>query len=259
MSDSAPSRRSLITGATSGLGRAMATQLARRGDRIAITGRRKNLLHEVEAQLKSAGAADVLALPGGVDDPQCVAAHYAQIKQQWGGLDLAILNAGVGGSNNAKTFAAQPYLETFATNVHGVCNWLEQIIPDMIAQRSGTIAGISSPAGWRGLPGIGPYSASKAALSTLLESTRVELRGTGVHVVDVCPGFVKSEMTAKNDPNDMPWLLETEDGAARILRGIDARKRIVHFPWQLTWPLRHIIARFPGWLFDPLITRWSRS
>ncbi len=282
MSDSAPTRRCLITGATSGLGRAMAVQLARRGDRVAITGRRETLLLELEAELckfgvhapspgsachepsrmagegRGGGESKIIALHGGVDDPQCVAAHYAQIKEQWGGLDLAILNAGVGGGNDAKTFAARPYLDTFATNVHGVCNWLEQIIPDMIAQRSGVIAGISSPGGWRGFPGVGPYCASKAALSTLLESTRIELRGTGVHVVDVCPGYVKSEMTANNDPKKMPFLLETEDGAARILRGIDARKRIVHFPWQLTWPLRHIIARLPGWLFDQLAALYGK-
>lgn len=258
MPDSANVRRCLITGATSGLGRAMSVQLARRGDRIAITGRREQLLREVEQQLRTAGASDVLALPGGVDDPQCVAAHYAQIKQQWGGLDLAILNAGVGGSNDAKTFAARPYLETFATNVHGVCHWLEQIIPDMVAQRRGVIAGVSSPGGWRGFPGAGPYCASKAALSTMLESTRIELRGTGVHIVDVCPGYVKSEMTAGNDLKKMPFLLETEDGAARILRGIEARKRLIHFPWQLTWPLRHIVAHLPGWLFDPLAARYGK-
>lgn len=283
MPDSAPAQRCLITGATSGLGRAMALQLARRGQRIAITGRREAMLRELQAELDELGAqvpspdsagreqrrmaaedpgggeSKIIALPGGVDDPQVVAGHYAQIKQQWGGLDLAILNAGVGGSNDAKAFAAQTYRDTFAINVHGVCNWLEQIIPDMLAQRRGVIAGISSPAGWRGFPGIGPYSASKAALSTLLESTRVELRGSGIDVIDVCPGFVKSEMTAKNDPNDMPMLLETEDGAARILRGIEARKRVVHFPWQLTWPLRHIVRRLPGWIYDPLIARQLRK
>jgi len=259
MPDSASAaRRCLITGATSGLGRAMAVQLGRRGDRVAITGRRQSLLDEVEQEVRQAGAADVLSLGGSVDDPQCVADHSAQIHRQWGGLDLAILNAGIGGSNDAREFAAATYARTFATNVHGVCHWLEAIIPGMIAQRSGVIAGISSPGGWRGFPGVGPYSASKAALSTLLESVRIDLRGTGVEVVTVCPGYVKSEMTAWNDPGHMPYLLETEDGAARILRGIDARKRLVHFPWPLTWPLRHIVAHLPGWIFDPLAGKYGK-
>lgn len=258
MPDSAKARRCLITGATSGLGRAMAVQLGRRGDCVAITGRRESLLHEVSEEVRRSGAAEVMALHGGVDDPTCVAAHYAQIKEQWGGLDLAILNAGVGGRNDAKHFQAAPYAHTFSINVHGMCHWLEAIIPEMIAQQSGVIAGISSPGGWRGFAEIGPYSASKAALSTLLESVRIDLRGTGVDVVTVCPGFVKSEMTDQNDPKDMPWLLETQDGAARILRGIEKHKRVVHFPWPLTWPLRHIIARLPGWIFDPLAARYGK-
>lgn len=251
-------RRCLITGATSGLGRAIAVQLGRRGDRVAITGRRLERLHAVADEVRQAGAADVLALHGGVDDSSCVAEHYAQIREQWGGLDLAILNAGVGGHNDARQFEAAPYAHTFAINVHGVCNWLQAVIPDMIAQSSGVIAGVSSPGGWRGFPGVGPYSASKAALSALLESVRIDLRGTGIDVVTVCPGYVKSEMTAGNDPKRMPFLLETSDGAARILRGIEARNRLVHFPWPLTWPLRHIVAHLPGWLFDPLAAKYGK-
>ncbi len=275
MPDSASAaRRCLITGATSGLGRAMAVQLRRRGDRVAITGRRESMLRELEAELNDLGAhapspgpagegrgggeSKIIALHGSVDDPSCVAAHYARIKERWGGLDLAILNAGIGGRNDAREFAAATYARTFATNVHGVCHWLEAIIPGMIAQRSGVIAGISSPGGWRGFPGVGPYCASKAALSTLLESVRIDLRGTGIEVITICPGYVKSEMTANNQASHMPFLLETSDGAARILRGIDRRRRLVHFPKPLTWPLRHIIAHLPGWLFDPLAAKYGR-
>ena len=97
--------------------------------------------------------------------------------------DWAILNAGVSDSVDARRFRAGAYHRVFATNVGGAVNWLEAVLPDMISAGSGTVAGISSLAGWRGLPGAGAYSASKAALSTLLESTRVDLRGTGVDVV----------------------------------------------------------------------------
>ena len=99
---------------------------------------------------------------------------------------------------------------------------------------SGTIAGIASIAGYRGLPKSGAYCASKSALITLLESTRIDLRGTGVDVVTVCPGFVKSEITARNDPKDMMFLLETDDGVRRMIRGIERKERLVHFPWQLS-------------------------
>lgn len=261
MSDSAsrPGRRCVVTGATSGLGRALAILLGRRGERIALTGRRTPMLESAAAEVRAAGAADVLVLPGGVDDPAVVARHHEQIVQRWGGLDLAILNAGVGGSDDPRAFRTRAYRDTFAVNFFGVCHWLECIIPGMVAEGRGIIAGISSPGGWRGFPGVGPYSASKAALSTMLESIRVDLRGTGVHIVDVCPGYVKSEMTAKNDPGRMPFLLETEEGAVRILRGIDRRQRLVHFPRRLTWPLRHVVARLPGAVFDPLAARFGRA
>ncbi len=229
-----------------------------RGDRVAVTGRRAARLEEVAGELRAAGAAEVLALPGGVEVPETAAAHYAAIRSRWGGLDLAILNAGVGGSEEPRTFRAATYRETFAVNFFGVCHWIEEILPDMLAAGSGVIAAVSSPGGWRGFPGVGPYSASKAALSTMLESIRIDLRGSGVRIIDVCPGYVRSEMTAKRDPRRMPFLLETDEGAARILRGIERGRRVVHFPRRLTWPLRLLVANLPGWLFDPLAARYGR-
>lgn len=241
--------RVLITGATSGLGREMAVQLARRGWRVAVTGRREGRLKEVAAAVDAAGG-KALPLLGGVTDLAVVKEHYAQVKKAWGGLDWAILNAGVGESMNARDFKADSYHWTIATNVFGVTNWLEAVLPDMIAQGSGTVAGISSLAAFRGLPNSGPYSASKAAVNSLLESTRVDLRGTGVTVVTVCPGFVKSELTDRNDVNSMPFIMETQDGVRCMLSGIEAGERIVHFPWQLSYPTKYLLARLPGFLYD---------
>lgn len=247
--------RILITGATSGLGREMAVQLARKkGARLALTGRRRDKLDET-AQAVTAAGGEALCLTGSVTDLAEVKTQYAAVKARWGGLDWAILNAGVGDSMNAKEFEAEAYHWVFATNIGGVVNWLEAVLPDMLAQKSGVVAGISSLAAFRGMPNSGPYSASKAALISLLESTRVDLRGTGVDVVTVCPGFVKSELTDRNDPKDMPFLMTVEDGVGCILRGIEARRRIVHFPWQLSWPTKYILARLPGFVYDRLITR----
>lgn len=243
--------RVLITGASSGLGREMARQLALEGARVAITGRRQDKLDETAAIVKEAGG-ECLSLVEDVTDPAAVKRDYALIKEKWGGLDWAILNAGVGDSCDAKTFSAENYRWTYATNVFGVAHWLECVIPDMIAQGSGTIAGIASLAGYRGLPKSGSYSSSKAALITLLESVRVDLRPTGVSVVTVCPGFVKSEITARNDPKQMWFLLETEDGARRILDGIKAKRRVVHFPWQLSYPVIYLLHNLPGFLYDCL-------
>ena len=173
-------------------------------------------------------------------------------------LVIKILNAGVADSRKATAFTADDYRWTFETNVFGVCEWMEAVLPDMIAAKKGVIAGISSPAAWRGFPSTGSYCASKAALSTMLESARLDLRGTGVEVITVCPGWVRSEITDRNDPKEMFILLEVEDGVRRILRGIDKRRRLVHFPCQMTWLVRYLIRPMPMWLYDPLIARFVK-
>lgn len=241
--------RALVTGATSGLGREAAVQLARRGWRVAVSGRRREHLEETARLVREAGG-EPLILCGSVTAPAEVKAHYAAIKTAWGGLDYAVLNAGVGDTMSAREFSAETVKWTFDANVFGVCHWLEAVIPDMLAQKSGIIAAVASLAGFRGLPKSGPYSASKAALITLLESTRVDLIGTGVSVVTVCPGFVRSEMTDRNNPGTMPFLMETSEGVAAMLSGIDAKRRVVHFPWQLSYAMKYGVAALPDFLYD---------
>jgi NAD(P)-dependent dehydrogenase (short-subunit alcohol dehydrogenase family) len=246
--------RAVVTGATSGLGRELAVQLGRRGWRVAVTGRRADALQETAALVSAAGG-QALLLPGSVTEDDEVRGHYAAIKSAWGGLDWAILNAGVGDAMDAREFSAELVRWTFDANVFGAARWMEAVIPDMLAQGSGVIAGIASLAAFRGLPKSGPYSASKAALVTLLESARVDLRGSGVDVVTVCPGFVKSEMTDRNDARSMPFLMETSDGAAAILRGIDARRRVVHFPWPLSYPMKYLLGPLPDFAYDWIASR----
>lgn len=240
----------MITGATSGLGREMARQLGAEGCRLALTGRRKELLEQAAEGARAAGSPDVLVLQGGVTDPAEVRAHYAKIKERWSGLDCAILNAGVSDSVHALNFSAENYRWTFETNVFGVANWIEAVLPDMLANKSGVIAGVASLAAFRGLPHSGAYSASKAAVVTMLESTRVDLRGSGVDVVTICPGFVKSEMTDRNDIGSMPFLMTTQDGVRCMLRGIERRQRIVHFPWQLSYAAVYLLPNIPSVLYD---------
>ena len=241
-------KRVLITGASSGLGKEAAIQLARRGWKIAITGRRKEKLEEVGAAVREAGG-EPLILVGSVTDLSVVKEHYQEIKSTWGGLDWAILNAGVGDSENALQFSASNVRWTFETNVFGVANWLETVLPDMIERGSGTVAGVGSLAGVRGLPSSAAYSASKAALYTMFESTRLDLRSTGVRVVTVTPGFVKSELTDRNK-TPMPFMLSTADGVSRMLRGINAGDSVVHFPWQLSLFVFYFLGCLPNWLYD---------
>lgn len=249
--------RVVITGATSGLGQETARQLAQRGWRIALTGRREDKLKEVELIVRSLGG-EPLVLSGSVTDLDVVKKHYATIKEKWGGLDWAVLNAGVGASVSAKEFSADNVRWTFDTNVFGVANWMEAVLPDMVRAGSGMIAAVSSLAAFRGLPRSGAYSGSKAALNALLESARVDLRGTGVEIVTICPGFVKTELTARHGEDGMMFLLETEDGVRRMIHGIDARRRIVHFPWQLSYPMKYLVSRLPGWLYDRIATTFYK-
>lgn len=249
--------RILITGASSGIGREMAIQLAREKNQIALTGRREDKLRETaEAVEKSGGHA--LILVGDASDPQTVKKHYAQIQNAWGGLDLAILNAGISLRNYGREFSSEVYRKTFEINVMGAVYWMEAVIPDMVKAKSGTIAGIASLAGFVGLPQSGAYSSSKSALITLLESLRLDLAAEGVSVVTICPGFIKTEMTDKNDPRDMFFVLEGEDGARRIIDAIKKKKRLYYFPWPLAWPMAWIFPNLPKRLYDFIAQRMIR-
>jgi NADP-dependent 3-hydroxy acid dehydrogenase YdfG len=231
----------------------MARQLGARGFRVAVTGRRAEDLEETARRTQAAGG-DCMVLVGSVTDAATVKRHYAAIRERWGGIDWAILNAGVGDGVDARSFSAETYHRVLSTNVGGAVNWIEAVLPDMLASRSGTIAGIASLAAFRGLPRAGAYSASKAALATLLESTRVDLRGTGIDVVIVCPGFVKNGGPAEDDAGKL-FLMETEAGVASILRGITRKRRVVHFPWQLSYVMKYGVRHMPGFCYDWLMDK----
>ncbi|MDD5656769.1 MAG: SDR family NAD(P)-dependent oxidoreductase [Elusimicrobia bacterium] len=251
-------KRILITGATSGLGRELALRLAGAGTRLALTGRRESLLRRTAAEVQARGA-EVLVLPGAVEDAAVVGAHYAALRERFGGLDWAVLNAGMSISADARErFSAQDFRRVFDVNVFGLANWIEAVLPDMLRARSGVIAGVASVAGWRGIPRSGPYSASKAAAITLLESLRVDLRGTGVDVVTICPGFVRTEMTSRWRPEDMPFLMEPGPAAAAMIRGIEARRSLVHFPWPFSTALRHVVRHLPDFVYDRIAGPASR-
>jgi len=253
------SHRVLITGATSGLGKELAMQLANEGFMLALTGRREDRLNELAQTVKDVGAGGVLALAGDVADPAVVKRHHASIMERFGGLDWAILNAGISKSGDAKeAFAADDYRLVYGVNVVGVVNWIEAVLPDMLKEKAGTIVGVASIAGYRGLPKSGPYSSSKAALIALLESLRVDLRGTGVRVVTVCPGFVRTEMTAKWREEDMPFLMEPRDAVEIMIKGIKAGKRLVDFPFPFSTAVKYVVRNLPGWLYDRVASRGTK-
>ncbi len=249
------SRRILITGATSGLGREMALQLGREGTFLALTGRREDRLQQIAEQVKKLGS-EALVLAGDVGDAAVVRSHYSRIKEKFGGLDWAVLNAGISKNASAsERFRAQDFRDVYEVNVFGMVNWIEAVLPDMLEARTGTIAGVASVAGWRGIPRSAPYGSSKAAAISLLESLRVDLHGSGVKVVTICPGFVRTELTSRWNPKDMPFLMEPEDAARRMIAGIKAGRSLVQFPWPFAFAVRYFVRNMPDFLYDRLSSK----
>jgi short-subunit dehydrogenase len=239
----------LITGASSGIGRALAVELGRRGASLALIARRADALREAAGEIESAGGR-VLALPADVRDAAEVRAAADRVRESWGHIDLLVANAGLGGTTPAKNLRADEVAEIINTNVIGAVNCVAAVLPEMLARRSGQLVAISSLAAYRGLPNSAAYSASKAAVSTFFESLRVDLRNTGVDVTIIHPGYIKTALTAGRKAR-MPFLMELDEATALIIRAIEARRRAYAFPWQLAG-LARLLKLMPDALYDRL-------
>lgn len=220
-------RRVWITGASTGIGRDLALQLAARGLLVAASARSADKLAEL-----ARGNDRIRAYPLDVTDRAAVHETVRAISVDLGPIDLAILNAGVWHPMKASEFDAGRAVESIDINYIGIVNALEPLISDMIAARKGHIALVASVAGYRGLPMAAAYAPSKAAIVSLAEVLRLELSRHGVKVSLINPGFVETPMTAVNT-FPMPFILKPDDAARRIIRGLDRGKFEIAFPWQL--------------------------
>jgi NADP-dependent 3-hydroxy acid dehydrogenase YdfG len=221
-----------ITGASSGIGAALARHLGARGCRIGLMARREAELAEVAAAVDAAGGR-ALALKGDVTRSEEVYAAVARAATELGPIDVAFLNAGVGDFMTIDRFDAAKLRRIFEVNVFGVAHGLEALLPAMLARGGGTIVVTSSIARDHGFPASSTYAASKAAVSVLLEGMRVEAAARGVRVVTFEPGFIKSALTARNKFK-MPFLMEAEDAVTRLCAGVAAGARVIRFPWPLS-------------------------
>jgi short-subunit dehydrogenase len=238
----------VLTGASSGIGAALAVEMARvRGARIGLVARRAEMLEDVARRVRDAGG-EALPLPCDVVDAAEVAEAVRKTEGAFGALDLAIANAGIGGMGSLRKTDAAAVAGMMRVNFEGASNLFFAALPGMMERGRGQIVGVSSLAGFRGLPASGPYCASKAALSTLMESMRLELRGRGVTVTAVHPGFVQTAMTEKNR-FPMPFLWPLDKAARFVERGIRTRKREINFPWPL-WLAAKFGRMVPGWVWD---------
>ncbi len=245
-------RNAIITGASSGIGAALAGELSRRGWAVALLARRQDLLEEVRATL----ATPSVALPCDVTDAAAVERAVRQAEATLGPIDLAVANAGVGIPGHATKFKLADADRTIRVNVLGMMNLFAAVILPMVERRSGRFAGIASVAGLRGLPTSAAYSASKAAMQTFLESSRIELAPYGVGVTIVNPGFIATPMTEKNRFR-MPFLMQAGPAAKKIADGLERGKRVVEFPRPMSVLMR-VMRHLPDPLYDRLTAPYAR-
>jgi NAD(P)-dependent dehydrogenase (short-subunit alcohol dehydrogenase family) len=236
-----------ISGASSGIGAALAMHYARQGAVLGLCARR---LEPTRALLESLRA-DGSCYRVDVTDVQSVQFAAADFMRRFGTPDIVIANAGVGAGTLTENSEDLPaFRKIIETNVFGVVATFQPFVAAMRSRATGTLVGIASVAGFRGLPGGGAYSASKSAAITYLESLRVELHGSGVSVVTICPGYIRTPMTAANRYR-MPFLIDADEAARRMARVIEAKCRFAVIPWQMAL-VSIVLRRLPRWLYDRL-------
>ncbi|MEP0847038.1 MAG: SDR family NAD(P)-dependent oxidoreductase [Phycisphaerae bacterium] len=231
-------RNVFVTGASSGLGWALAEHLAGRGAHLGLTARRGERLAELADRCRARGVRAAFAAAD-IRDPRQAAAALAALRGELGVCHVLIANAGVHRPTDGHEFNVDDALDVFATNVSGVIATIGAVLPEMVARNEGRIAVVASMAAMLGLPGVGAYCASKAALVTFMESLRIDLLDTAVKMTTVCPGFVDTPLIANHDPRILKFLLSAPDAAARIAQAIERGRTEAWFPWPM-WAL----ARF---------------
>lgn len=248
---SAPSkpaiRRVFITGASSGIGAALARHYAAQGAVLGLVARRGELLLELAASID----AECATYTADVRDADAMRTAAEDFMQRYGIPDIVIANAGV--SRGTLTQYAED-LTAFRTvmdiNVLGLVHTFHPFIGSMRSTGHGRLAGIASVAGVRGLPGASAYSASKAAAISYLESLRVELLKDGISVTTICPGYIKTPMTDVNTYS-MPFMMDADTAAAKMAGYIERKRRYVVLPWQMALVARAMKV-LPAWLWDLL-------
>jgi NADP-dependent 3-hydroxy acid dehydrogenase YdfG len=214
-----------VVGASSGIGAAVARELHSRGANVAISARREDRLAEVSA-------GDLLAVAADVTDPDSLTAAASRIRRELGPIDAVVLSAGYWKQMNASAWNTETFDRIVTINLIGMSNAIAAVLPQMLVRRSGVIAGIASVAGYRGLAGSEAYGATKAAQINLLESLRISVSGSGVRVTTICPGFVRTDLTAGN-AFPMPFIIEADAAARSICDGLERDRTEIVFPARM--------------------------
>jgi short-subunit dehydrogenase len=247
----------VITGASSGIGRALAHVLAAEGARVGLVARREAELNALAAEVAAAGGTAACA-PADVTQREPTVAAIRQLAAQLGPVDLLIANAGVGAPTVVEPALNVADVEKMIrVNLLGVVYSVEAVLPEMLRRGQGHLAAVSSMAAYKGLPGESAYCSSKAAVCSFLEGLRIQLRGRGVAVTTICPGFVRTPMTEVNQFK-MPFLLEADDAARRIVAALRRRRKVYNFPWQMAL-LMKLTAWLPDWALARAMSKYNED
>ncbi|MFN4258344.1 MAG: SDR family NAD(P)-dependent oxidoreductase [Gemmataceae bacterium] len=226
----------VVTGASSGIGWELAKELAGRGCRLGLLARRRERLETLAEEIRAQGGSAAVAVADVAEHPATITAIHA-LAEQLGPIDLLVANAGIGSTTHIDPFDAAETERLFRINFFGMVHAIEAVLPDMLRRRTGHLVGISSLAGLRGLPAESAYCSSKAAQAVYLEGLRVQLRPYQIKVTTICPGFIRTPMTAKAR-FPLLWALDADVAARRIVRAIERGKKVYRFPWQMTLLMR---------------------
>lgn len=246
----------VVTGASSGIGWALAGALAAEGCKVGLVARRRPQLDQLAGEIRGEGGTAVPAVADVADRAQ-VRDALAEVRDQLGPVDLLVANAGIGAPTLIEPMNVADIEAQFRVNVLGVVYAIEAVLPDMLRRGKGHIAAVSSLGAYKGLPGESAYCASKAALNVFLDGLRVQLRGRGITVTTLCPGFVRTPMTEVNDFY-MPFCLSAEEAARRMVRALRRRKKVYNFP-RPTWLLMQLSRIAPDWLLARLMHGYNEN
>ena len=245
----------LITGASSGIGAALAKRLARHGDHVILVARRLRLLREVAAEIEKAGGSSEIAVCD-VTVGEAARTCVDEALRKHGRIDRLILNAGGGSRTAPEHLTGADMRASFDLNLFGVVNFVEAALPALLKQGNGQIVAIGSIAGFRGLPHAASYGAAKAALMNYIESLRIDLAPKGIAVTLAAPGFVVTKDTRKQRAK--PMAMQLEPAVDILARSILAKRGYVAFPTTLAW-IAHAMRLLPAGLYDRLIRRLDRN
>lgn len=243
-----------ITGASSGIGRAVALEMAREGWRVVGSARRQEELDQLAAE---GPEGRITGIAVDVTDQEATKAAVARIESEIGPIDRAILAAGTHIPTSADEFKPEDFRTLVEVNLMGVVHATAAILPGFKARRAGHLVVVASIAGYRGLPTAAGYGATKAALINYTEAMKFDLDAWGVKTQLVCPGFVKTPLTDRN-PFPMPFLMEVEDAARAMVKGMKGSGFEITFPKRFTTLVR-MVSALPYALYFPLVRKGTQG